>query len=117
MEPHPARRRTSRPSRGPAATSAPELAVVGRALRVGDNELAVGSIVGSNTANVLLVLDLAAGPRRDERRDRHRRPARPGAARPADHGRRPPPRASCSTPPTMAPGTSSPSPWSGSSCP
>lgn len=41
-------------------TSAPELAVVFQAVAAGDTELAVGSIVGSNIANVLLVLGLAA---------------------------------------------------------
>ncbi|MDH3293491.1 MAG: calcium/sodium antiporter [Acidimicrobiia bacterium] len=41
-------------------TSAPELAVVLQSLRVGDPELAVGSIIGSNIANILLVLGLAA---------------------------------------------------------
>ena len=39
-----------------AGTSAPELAVVGQAVAVDDTELAVGSIIGSNIANVLLVL-------------------------------------------------------------
>ncbi len=43
-----------------AGTSAPELAVVGQSVAVGDTELAVGSVVGSNIANVLLVLGLAA---------------------------------------------------------
>lgn len=41
-------------------TSAPELAVVFQAIAADDTELAVGSIVGSNIANVLLVLGLAA---------------------------------------------------------
>ncbi len=41
-------------------TSAPELAVVFQSLRADDPELAVGSIIGSNIANVLLVLGLAA---------------------------------------------------------
>ncbi|NNC80356.1 MAG: calcium/sodium antiporter [Acidimicrobiales bacterium] len=43
-----------------AGTSAPELAVVGQAIVVNDTELAVGSIIGSNISNVLLVLGLAA---------------------------------------------------------
>ncbi|MEM7340100.1 MAG: calcium/sodium antiporter [Actinomycetota bacterium] len=43
-----------------AGTSAPELAVVNQAVSSGDAELAVGSVVGSNIANVLLVLGLAA---------------------------------------------------------
>jgi cation:H+ antiporter len=43
-----------------AGTSAPELAVVGQAVAANDTELAVGSIVGSNIANILLVLGLAA---------------------------------------------------------
>ena len=43
-----------------AGTSAPELAVVGQAIAADDTELAVGSIIGSNIANVLLVLGLAA---------------------------------------------------------
>lgn len=43
-----------------AGTSAPELAVVGGAVAAEDTELAVGSIIGSNIANVLLVLGLVA---------------------------------------------------------
>ncbi len=43
-----------------AGTSAPELAVVGQAIAVDDTELAVGSIIGSNIANVLLVLGIVA---------------------------------------------------------
>ena len=43
-----------------AGTSAPELAVVGQAIAVDDTELAVGSIIGSNIANVLLVLGIAS---------------------------------------------------------
>ncbi|MGZ0175860.1 MAG: calcium/sodium antiporter [Acidimicrobiales bacterium] len=43
-----------------AGTSAPELAVVGQSVAAGDTELAVGSVIGSNIANVLLVLGLAA---------------------------------------------------------
>lgn len=43
-----------------AGTSAPELAVVGQAVANGDSELAVGSIIGSNIANVLLVLGTVA---------------------------------------------------------
>lgn len=43
-----------------AGTSAPELAVFAQAIRVYDTELATGSIIGSNIANVLLVLGLAA---------------------------------------------------------
>ena len=43
-----------------AGTSAPELAVVSRSIAADDTELAVGSIIGSNIANVLLVLGLAA---------------------------------------------------------
>ncbi len=43
-----------------AGTSAPELAVVAQSVAVGDAELAVGSVIGSNIANVLLVLGLAA---------------------------------------------------------
>ena len=43
-----------------AGTSAPELAVVGQAVAANDTELAVGSVIGSNIANVLLVLGLAA---------------------------------------------------------
>ncbi|MEM9562796.1 MAG: calcium/sodium antiporter [Actinomycetota bacterium] len=43
-----------------AGTSAPELAVVGQAVANGDTELAVGSIIGSNIANVLLVLGVVA---------------------------------------------------------
>ncbi len=42
------------------ATSAPELAVTIRAIRAGNPELAVGNVVGSNIANVLLVLGVAA---------------------------------------------------------
>jgi cation:H+ antiporter len=41
-------------------TSAPELAVVGQAVVADDTSLAVGSVIGSNIANVLLVLGLAA---------------------------------------------------------
>ncbi len=43
-----------------AGTSAPELAVVFQAVAADDTELAVGSIIGSNIANVLLVLGLTA---------------------------------------------------------
>ena len=43
-----------------AGTSAPELAVVGQSIAADDTELAVGSIIGSNIANILLVLGLAA---------------------------------------------------------
>ncbi len=43
-----------------AGTSAPELAVVFQAVAADDTELAVGSIIGSNIANVLLVLGIAA---------------------------------------------------------
>jgi cation:H+ antiporter len=43
-----------------AGTSAPELAVVFQAVAADDAELAVGSVIGSNIANVLLVLGLAA---------------------------------------------------------
>lgn len=43
-----------------AGTSAPELAVVSQAIAADDTELAVGSIIGSNIANVLLVLGLTA---------------------------------------------------------
>ena len=43
-----------------AGTSAPELAVVGQSVAADDTELAVGSIIGSNIANILLVLGLAA---------------------------------------------------------
>ncbi len=43
-----------------AGTSAPELAVVWRAADQGDPGLALGSIVGSNIANVLLVVGLVA---------------------------------------------------------
>ena len=43
-----------------AGTSAPELAVVGQAVANRDSELAVGSIIGSNIANVLLVLGTVA---------------------------------------------------------
>lgn len=42
-----------------AGTSAPELAVVFRSIATDDTELAVGSIIGSNIANVLLVLGIA----------------------------------------------------------
>ncbi|MEM7273195.1 MAG: calcium/sodium antiporter [Actinomycetota bacterium] len=44
-----------------AGTSAPELAVVFQAIAADDTELAVGSIIGSNIANVLLVLGVVAG--------------------------------------------------------
>ena len=43
-----------------AGTSAPELAVVLQSVAADDTPLAVGSIIGSNIANVLLVLGLAA---------------------------------------------------------
>jgi cation:H+ antiporter len=43
-----------------AGTSAPELAVVGQAVAVDDTELAVGGIIGSNIANILLVLGIVA---------------------------------------------------------
>ena len=43
-----------------AGTSAPELAVVWRAADAGDSGLALGSVVGSNIANVLLVVGLVA---------------------------------------------------------
>jgi cation:H+ antiporter len=43
-----------------AGTSTPELAVVSQAIAADDTELAVGSIIGSNIANVLLVLGLVA---------------------------------------------------------
>ncbi len=43
-----------------AGTSAPELAVFAEAIAVNDTELAVGSVVGSNIANILLVLGLVA---------------------------------------------------------
>jgi len=43
-----------------AGTSAPELAVVLQSVAADDTELAVGSVIGSNIANVLLVLGLAA---------------------------------------------------------
>lgn len=43
-----------------AGTSAPELAVVFQAVAADDTELAIGSIIGSNIANVLLVLGLVA---------------------------------------------------------
>lgn len=43
-----------------AGTSAPELAVVFQAIAADDTELAVGSIIGSNIANVLLVLGVAS---------------------------------------------------------
>lgn len=39
-------------------TSAPELAVVFQSIAVDDTELAIGSIIGSNIANILLVLGL-----------------------------------------------------------
>ena len=42
------------------ATSAPELAVTLKAVREGSPDLAVGNVVGSNIANVLLVLGIAA---------------------------------------------------------
>lgn len=43
-----------------AGTSAPELAVVWRAADAGDSGLALGSVVGSNIANVLLVVGVVA---------------------------------------------------------
>jgi len=43
-----------------AGTSAPELAVVLQSVAADDSALAVGSVIGSNIANVLLVLGLAA---------------------------------------------------------
>lgn len=43
-----------------AGTSAPELAVVWRAADAGDPGLALGSVIGSNIANVLLVVGLVA---------------------------------------------------------
>jgi cation:H+ antiporter len=43
-----------------AGTSAPEFAVVWRAADAGDSGLALGSVVGSNIANVLLVVGLVA---------------------------------------------------------
>ena len=43
-----------------AGTSAPELAVVWRAADQGDAGLALGSVIGSNIANVLLVLGIVA---------------------------------------------------------
>ncbi len=43
-----------------AGTSAPELAVVIEAATGGDGDLAMGSVIGSNIANILLVLGLAA---------------------------------------------------------
>ncbi len=46
-----------------AGTSAPELAVVGQSVAEDDTELAVGSIIGSNIANILLVLGLVAALR------------------------------------------------------
>ena len=46
-----------------AGTSAPELAVVGQSVADDDTELAVGSIIGSNVANILLVLGLVAALR------------------------------------------------------
>lgn len=42
------------------ATSAPELAVTTGAVLSGETDLAVGNVVGSNIANVLLILGLAA---------------------------------------------------------
>lgn len=42
------------------ATSSPELAVTVQAVNTGNPELAVGNVVGSNIANVLLVLGVAA---------------------------------------------------------
>lgn len=41
-------------------TSAPELAVVGQSVAADDTELAVGGIIGSNIANILLVVGLIA---------------------------------------------------------
>ena len=41
-------------------TGAPELAVTLRSSLTGETELAVGNVVGSNIANLLLVLGLAA---------------------------------------------------------
>ena len=43
-----------------AGTSAPELAVTGQAVASGDSALAVGGVIGSNIANILLVLGVAA---------------------------------------------------------
>lgn len=43
-----------------AGTSAPELAVVWRAADQGDTGLALGSVIGSNIANVLLVVGIVA---------------------------------------------------------
>ncbi len=43
-----------------AGTSAPELAVTVEAVRRGDTDLAIGNVVGSNIANVLLVLGISA---------------------------------------------------------
>jgi len=43
-----------------AGTSAPELAVVWRAVDAGDPGLALGSVIGSNIANILLVVGLVA---------------------------------------------------------
>ena len=43
-----------------AGTSAPELAVTAQAVASGDSALAVGGVIGSNIANVLLVLGVAA---------------------------------------------------------
>ncbi|MFK7917994.1 MAG: calcium/sodium antiporter [Ilumatobacter sp.] len=43
-----------------AGTSAPELAVVWRAADQGDTSLALGSVIGSNIANVLLVVGIVA---------------------------------------------------------
>lgn len=43
-----------------AGTSAPELAVVAQSVAIDDPSLAVGSVIGSNIANVLLVLGCAA---------------------------------------------------------
>ena len=52
-------------------TSAPELAVsLGAAYR-GEADLAVGNVVGSNIANVLLVLGLSAGSDATERLAEH----------------------------------------------
>jgi cation:H+ antiporter len=44
-------------------TSAPELAVVGQSVAADDTELAVGGIIGSNIANILLVVGLIAALR------------------------------------------------------
>ncbi|MEM1333551.1 MAG: calcium/sodium antiporter [Actinomycetota bacterium] len=43
-----------------AGTSAPELAVVWQAANKGDSGIAMGSVVGSNIANILLVLGIVA---------------------------------------------------------